>query len=286
MDSGHNQLRNRNKYGLARYIPSPIRKEIRRRCGFGCAICGDAIITYEHIDPPFEEAQSHEPSCITLLCGTHQLQSTKGILSKQTIKENDRDPYCNRVGHANHIFDLGGNRPNLLIGGNDFTECGPIIEVDGETLFEIRPPEKNSSRWRLSAIFKDPYGATVCDIHNNELILSIAAFDIVNEANRFAIYSSDNILLELELVPPTSLLLKSYKIFTANGVLRIGESRVPDIQSSLDNPGAPNKFIMKPTITFEAADGTTGPTFDTCSFAFPTGLVIRFKDGGIQFGPH
>src|ERR1035438_5428034 len=114
----------RNKYGLSRHIPNAVKMAIRRRCGFGCVMCGNAIITYEHIDPPFAETRKHDPTCMTLLCGGCQLESSKGTLSKETIKAADKNPFCKTKGHARHLFDLGGKKPTLLLGGNDFTECG------------------------------------------------------------------------------------------------------------------------------------------------------------------
>ena len=114
----------RNTYGLSRYIPAAVKKEIRRRCGFGCVICGNAIITYEHIDPPFAIARTHDPKRMTLLCGTHQTESTKGLLSKETITSADSNPFCKQKGYARHLFDLGGIRPVLVVGSNTLTECG------------------------------------------------------------------------------------------------------------------------------------------------------------------
>ena len=43
----------KNKYGLGRYIESDTRRLIRKRCGFGCVICGIGFFDYEHFDPDF-----------------------------------------------------------------------------------------------------------------------------------------------------------------------------------------------------------------------------------------
>ena len=42
-----------NRFGLTRDIPEPVRRAVRQGTGFGCVICGAAIITYHHFDPPF-----------------------------------------------------------------------------------------------------------------------------------------------------------------------------------------------------------------------------------------
>jgi hypothetical protein len=157
-----------NKFGLSGDIPKPVERAVRRRCGFGCVICGDAIFTYEHFDPPFKEAREHKPKGITLLCGSHQNESSKGLLSRQTIRSADAEPYCKQHGYATHVFDLGAVRPRLFIGSNDFTACGTRIVFNADTLFEIFPPEPGSKRWRLSATFRDR--------NNNGLSLSCEAF--------------------------------------------------------------------------------------------------------------
>jgi hypothetical protein len=180
-----------NKYGLSRNIPTEVKRTIRRRCGFGCVVCGNAIVTYEHIDPVYADAREHDPECMTLLCGGCQLESTKGTLSKKTIKAANNSPFCKRAGHAKHIFDLGGKRPKLLLGGNDFTDCGQMIRVDGETLFEIEPPERLSSRWRLSATFRNSNGDILCEIIENELKLNPDNFDIEQTARIFRVKSCD-----------------------------------------------------------------------------------------------
>ena len=96
----------RNQYGLPRHIPEAVKRAVRRRCGFGCVKCGNAIITYEHMEPKFRDARCHDPRRITLLCGHHQQESTKGLLSLETIKEYDADPVTKRQGFSSYVFDL------------------------------------------------------------------------------------------------------------------------------------------------------------------------------------
>jgi len=56
-----------NKHGLPRHIPPEIKRAIRQACGFGCVTCGSAIGQYEHIDPEFAEATSHDPEKMAYL---------------------------------------------------------------------------------------------------------------------------------------------------------------------------------------------------------------------------
>jgi hypothetical protein len=76
----------KNRFGLSRDIPRGIKREVRRRSGFGCVICGCAIFEYEHVDPPFSEAKQHDPSGITLLCGQCHSYVTRGVWSKDKVQ--------------------------------------------------------------------------------------------------------------------------------------------------------------------------------------------------------
>ncbi len=62
-----------NKHGLSRTIPEDVKRQVRQACGFGCVCCGFAIVTYEHIEPEFHNAESHDPenmhSCVEAVMG-------------------------------------------------------------------------------------------------------------------------------------------------------------------------------------------------------------------------
>ncbi len=49
---------NINKHGLKRYIEADIRRKIRHDAGYGCVICGNIFVDYEHIEPEFKDAKN------------------------------------------------------------------------------------------------------------------------------------------------------------------------------------------------------------------------------------
>ncbi len=272
--------KNKNKHGLSRYIPTPIRREVRRRCGFGCVLCGNAIITYEHFDPPFAKARRHDPKGITLLCGSHQIESAKRLLSKNTIQQADKNPLCRQVGYAKHLFDIGNGRPSLSFAGNDFTQCGPKIEFEGESLFELLPPELKSHRWRLSARFRDQRNRIVCEIKENELLVNSGNFDVLETATRFEVRPEDGSApyLEFEIdASRNALVLHRYSVITPKGRLTIGEGPTTNM------PLLARQMNKVPMLSFES--GNSHISFAACSFVSPGGIKLRFVNGGIQFGP-
>lgn len=274
--------RGRNRLGLGRTIGEAVRREVRRRCGFGCVICGNAIVTYEHFAPPYKDATRHDPNGITLLCGGHQLESSKGLLSKETIAEANANPVCKKLGYANHMLDLGGVKPALLLGGANVTECAPAIEIDGEFVFRIDPPERRSSRWRLTCRFCDETGRPICEIVENELIIRADNVDVEQSATRLLVRSYTSTLLEMELQPPAGFLIKQYSLRTRNGQIYIGLESPSDRARRLGFSHAPLLVPESTVLRLETANGSTF-SFDACTFISPGGLRINLTDSGIQF---
>jgi hypothetical protein len=102
-----------NKYGLTRDIPAGVKRAVRRACGFGCVICGHAIIQYEHFNPPFAEAKEHNPEGMALLCGGCHDRKTRGFLSVSTVAQARQNPRAFQRGYAHDLFDL--RSPFILI---------------------------------------------------------------------------------------------------------------------------------------------------------------------------
>ncbi|WP_140145769.1 HNH endonuclease, partial [Vibrio parahaemolyticus] len=79
-------MSDKNKHGLSRYIPEDVKRKVRQKCGYGCVVCGTAIVEYEHVDPEFSEAKEHDPDKIVLLCSQCHAKVTRKFLSKESIK--------------------------------------------------------------------------------------------------------------------------------------------------------------------------------------------------------
>lgn len=202
----------KNKHGLTRYVPTKVATVVRRRCGFGCVICGRAIYTYEHFAPVFAQAKSHDPKGITLLCGDHQNQSTKGLLSKETIALADMNPCAKQRGYADHLFDLGGKRPSLVVGSSNFLTTSTLL-INGRDYFRLDAPEYHSRLWRLTATFTDDLGKASCEIVNNELRIGADNFDFEQVGQRFLVHDyAGKEVLDMVLQPPTALVLHRFVI--------------------------------------------------------------------------
>lgn len=203
-----------NKYGLARTIPSPIKREIRQKCGHGCVICALSIYTYEHIDPLFCDAKEHDPEKMALLCGSCHLLVTKGIYSKEKVTRALKHPKAFEKGVSKFEMDVDATGNFILsVGNTDFINLERIIEIDGQLILGINPPEALYCPPRLTAKFYDRNSKPIATIVDNEWQGSANAFDIESEGKklkaRSKLYGID---LELHVAPPTGVRIEKLNL--------------------------------------------------------------------------
>ena len=105
----------KNKAGLSRTIPNGTKRLVRQRCGFGCVICGNAIIQYEHFNPEFENATKHDSNGITLLCGYCHDLKTRGFLSVDSVIAANKNPYCLQKNNSKFQMDISSSPMTIKI---------------------------------------------------------------------------------------------------------------------------------------------------------------------------
>jgi hypothetical protein len=102
-----------NRQGLLRYIPDAVKRQVRQRCGFGCILCGNAIVQYEHVGPTFADASKHEADGITLLGPTHHAEVTSGMRSKRSVIAASANPKCLQRGFSSFLFEKSNQFPEI-----------------------------------------------------------------------------------------------------------------------------------------------------------------------------
>jgi len=157
-----------NEYGLSRDIPEAVKRQVRRACGFGCVVCGGSIIEYEHVDPEFREAQTHDPERIALLCPRCHAKVTRAFLSRGTVKGAMAEPFCKKAGYASEFLDIGKTHPKVVFAGLTLANCSIPVQVKGVPLFEIKEAEELGAPFRLSATFSNSRGEPSLEIVDNE----------------------------------------------------------------------------------------------------------------------
>ncbi len=206
-----------NKYGLSRDIPSEIKREIRKRCGFGCVICGSAIYEYEHIEPPFSEAKEHEPSKITLLCKSCHGKVTNKMWSKDKVKRFNKNPKCLQTGFSSEFFDINADSFEVILGSSSWINPKTVLEISGEPLLQIEPPDAEEAPLRISAKFYDIAGNEIFRIIQNEWQSLITNWDIEVKGPRIKIRNAPRkIILLIRAEPPRRLVVERLNMFYKN----------------------------------------------------------------------
>jgi hypothetical protein len=169
-------------------------------------------------------------------------------------------------------LDLGNHRPRLLVGGSDVTDCGSGLAFNDNWVLRVRAPEPHSNRWRLSARFFSLAGQLACEIRNNELIVPAVNFEIEQFARTLLVRSEQDIVLELELLPPAVLAINRYSMTTSEGVIFIGRRSIPDPLTSIES--------LQSVIDFQH-NGDGRQTLVDCSFRADVGLNLCISASGL-----
>ena len=180
-----------NRHALPDYIPEPIAREIRQRCGFGCVICRK--------DPTFEDAQRHDPNCIVLLCGGCHDRVTRDSFQKIPLKEKHsilsvwkRDRACRNSSGNNFSPERANAYPNKW----------------EEHLFDSTPP-KRGQPFLINALFSDKNGSPILSIVENEWCPSTDNWDVKVVGGRIIIRNAPrDFALVLRSEPPNRLVVE------------------------------------------------------------------------------
>lgn len=167
-----------NKFGLQRNIPEQVKREVRRRCGFGCIICGVGIYQYEHFNPEFNTAKTHDANGITLLCGYHHDKKTRGLISAAKIKKANSDPYPLKSGTTFGDIENFNTPPKIILGSTIIENCKVFLEIGYDRVIWMEPSSEKGEGFLLNAHIKDENGKTVLKIIKNEWRVGVNTWDI------------------------------------------------------------------------------------------------------------
>lgn len=215
-----------NKHGLSRHIPEKVKRIIRQNSGFGCVVCGNFTTNYEHVDPEFKDAKIHDPEKMTLLCATCHDKVTRRRLSKASVKRAMENPRAKQNGFANEWFDLSDSCPIFYIGSCSFVECWTPIRIEGIDILRVDLPEHEKSPVRLSGVFFDELGRIALVIKNNEYWANSGMSDITFVGNTLFIRNKLTIVLEMEISPPLTFVIKKIDMNVFGNTLQCDDDKI------------------------------------------------------------
>ena len=232
-----------NKYGLSRTIPETVKRKIRKNSGFGCVICGAGICEYEHVEPEWVNAVTHNPKFMTLLCPSCHSKKTRGIISKEKVKEAMLNPKCKTKGFTFDELDFGSTRPLIQFGKILFVDPLILISINNISYFTIIPPI-NGEPFKLNAIFSDNEENELVAIENNIWKGNSENWDIETKGRNIIVKKKlGEIALHIENIPREKFVIhkinmniKGYNIFGDNNGIKV-TTPSKEIIGTLDGGG-------------------------------------------------
>ncbi len=208
-----------NTHGLDRYITEDISRQVRQECGFGCVICGLAIIQYHHFDPEFTDAKIHDPGKIALLCGSCH-DRARGFWSTDRVINARKHPITFKQGCSKDIFDFR-DPFELFVGDSHFQNVRCIVrKSSGEEWFTIEPAESPEAPPRVSAKVYAADGSIELEILQNEWRCRTSVWDLTTEGSVIQLWRAPGeIALRLKARPPQGLEIQRLKmLFKGTGI--------------------------------------------------------------------
>lgn len=211
----NNKITNRN-------IPLPIQREVRKRCGFGCVICGNPIYDYDHMKG-WAEVKEHVAEDITLLCPEHHREATAKRLPREIIIQANEKPFNIEKGKsAPHKMYYSGKECTFIMGSDsyiytlkgEFDQFIPLM-IDGEPLINFIYEE---GHLLLNVLLLDEFNHLVLQIQDNQLLYSVDVWDITFIGKTLTFREKHRkILFEIIFEPPNKVIINKGRILF-NGV--------------------------------------------------------------------
>lgn len=197
-----------------RYIPSEIKLQVRKECGFGCVICGLPIFEYDHIEE-FSVVKEHTVENLALLCSNHHTEKTTKKLSKDLVKYKRLNPFNRDKNNVSGLKFQPNKILNVIMGGTSmqtltrYNHNFCCVWINGFSFFTIHFTD---GWYSFSLCLTDRYGAVKLFVDNGELSFSKNIYDFQYISNKIKIQDeSENVILEMTL--------SNYEINILEGVM-------------------------------------------------------------------
>lgn len=220
-----------------RKIPPKIKREVRKRCGFGCIICGLPIYEYEHMEG-WANVKRHRAEEITLLCPNHHSEKTKGRIPVFVIKEVNKNPFNKREGISKPSYlYYSGLELKIKMGVLNFeldstkqSQFVPLI-IDRLPIVLINTID---NKILLNLNLFNEKNELILKITDNELVYSNNFWDIEYVGTKLTFRNGlGKIFLELDFEVPNKLTITRGSIFynginlkINNNEMNVGNSKI------------------------------------------------------------
>lgn len=214
-------------------IPSSVAREVRQRCKFGCVICGNPIVDYEHMKG-WAHVKEHVAKDMTLLCKKHHGERTSGILPIDLVRKHDKNPYnTKRSNSSSQQLYYYGHSCAIEMGSNIFKMDTPDrrfpsllipLIVDGNPIIGFN---MYNGRLSLNANLYDSNNNLILKIVDNILEFSLDSWDITFIKNKLSIrQGKGDIQLIISFIAPNTVRIDRAKLSYNNVRVSVENDKV------------------------------------------------------------
>lgn len=249
-------------------MPAALKREVRRRCGFGCVICGFPIYEYDHL-LGWANVRRHVADEITLLCDNHHRAKTAGFLPNESVISANENPLNMQTG-VTHPYNLYYTGRTFLIrigtctvkhSDSRFGITAEIIRIDGQPLLTVKLED---GHYLLDVNIYDSHDRLVLQIVENELVLNVHLWDIELVGTRLVLREANrDILFDIVFGPPSMVSIRRGR-FLYNGIEVLvvsGWLSVLNNRSLFQNVSIENVALGSHYAAFRIGDNDTDPPF-------------------------
>ena len=149
-----------------RYIPEPVKLQLRQEAGFGCCGCGSPILQYHHIIPWADEEHNRPEDMMALCPGCHD-KCTKKAVTEPEQREWKAHPFNIAKGYVDGLLTV--TQPTCIVSLGTCTAGGPsvLFSINGTSLLELTVL---NGRLAISLTLYGPKNVLLAEIVDNEWI--------------------------------------------------------------------------------------------------------------------
>ncbi|WP_336993052.1 HNH endonuclease signature motif containing protein [Bacillus toyonensis] len=242
------------EFGEERSIKADIKRAIRKEAFFGCAICGNPIIEYHHIEP-FSKVKCHETDNLIALCPTHHYKADRGMVPKDQLLQLKQNPYNKSKEIIKDDFFLGNyDVLEFRAGSNTFIRTPDLFVIDNFPLISVYKDEFNNAV--INAKFFDKSSILIAEIVDNEWITYLGedmVWDIQYSGGRLKVNSDKGkVFLEFYSNPEHNYVELKANLYYKGHFFDIKPSKVT---VGVEQPKSPIEMMISGNTTVDCQIG-------------------------------
>jgi hypothetical protein len=208
-------MKRKNNYGIDRYIPLDVKREVRQRCKFGCVICGFSIYEYEHFNPAFKDLKvDHKAEGITLLCPTCHTLKTNGTLPVEHVIAANKKTFCSNKEYIEGKFYMKKDEGlTIRFAGSTYRNLNSVINIGNTSILSITKSDNELEPFLLSGVFYDTTNKMTLLINRNNWISNINQWDIEKVGSGMIIREEHSkIVLDIKVLDNKEIVIDRIKM--------------------------------------------------------------------------